>query len=286
MNSQYSKHDYISVACFDCNIIMIEKIILNTGTDDILKRYSVAINDYTLPNPESQVVGNGISTYVITSENDHELRRMKFGFTPHWANERMDLLTARAEGDKNKGNDPYYNGPNSIFLKPAFKKAIQHYRCLIVADGFTCKVSGKEINIYTIEKPSVFAGIYDYWKDPETGLLIPGFTLITVPAVGKLCSEGISRMPVLLSFFNCSKWIHPEKPLSYYLPMLDRSVIEIASQLSFSPDQNKPTTPAKPVGFREMFRENHISKRERRGPPVGPDWGECKRMEKQNQNPE
>lgn len=262
---------------------MIEKIILRSSTDEILKRYIVAINDYTLPISAPQLAGNGVSTYVITSENDHELRRMKFGFTPNWAKEPMNQLTARAEGDKNAANDAYYNGPNSIFLKPAFKKAIQHYRCLVVTDGFTCKTSGKEIQVYTMEKPSVFAGIYDYWADPETGISTPGFALITVPSVDKIRDSGISRMPVLLSFFDCTNWIRPGKPLSYYLPMLDRSRNEIASLLTFSPDEIL-SMPKKSSNFREMLFENHKSKRERRSSPEGPGWGEQIRLNRENQN--
>lgn len=265
---------------------MIEKIILYSSTDDILKRYSIAINDYTLPLAHPHEAGNGSPTYVITSENPRELRSMKFGFTPHWAKEKMNLLTARAEGDKNAANDPYYNGPNSIFLKPAFKKAIQHYRCLVVADGFTCKNSGKEIPVYSKEKSSVFAGIYDYWTDPASGISIPGFALITVPAVGMLRDAGISRMPVLLSFFNCTNWIRPERPLSYYLPMLDISMNELVSKLTFSLDEMLHPSIIKSDNLKEMYRKQHKSKRERRGPPIGPGWGELRRMQSQNQNNE
>ena len=262
---------------------MVEKIILHSSTDDILKRYVIAINDYTLPIVSSQVAGNGISTYVITSESSHELRTMKFGFTPYWAKQPMNLLTARAEGDKNEANDPFYNGPNSIFLKPAFKKAIQHYRCLVVADGFICQTSGKQFPIYLNEKPSVLAGIYDYWIDPLTKIPVPGFALVTVPSSGMLREVGIQRMPVVLSYFNCTNWIKPERPLSYYLPMLNRSSNEIASQLSFSPDGNKLIAPLKPVTLREMYREMHKSKRERRGSPEGPGWGEQIRLNRENQ---
>lgn len=263
---------------------MVEKIILYSSTDDILKRYTIAINDYTLPIFTHQETGNGLSTYVITSESNHELQRMKFGFTPHWAKDSMNLLTARAEGDKNVANDPFYNGPNSIFLKPAFKKAIQHYRCLVVADGFICQSSGKQLPIYLTEKPSVLAGIYDYWIDPLTKIPVPGFALVTVPSSGMLREVGIQRMPVVLSYFNCANWIKPERPLSYYLPMLNRSLNEITSQLSLSPEGNKSIAPLKPVALRDMYHEMHKSKRERRGPPEGPGWGELIKLNRENQN--
>lgn len=50
---------------------------------------------------------------------------MEFEMTPLWAKASMDLINARAKGDKNKNDDSYYNGANSIFIKAAFKKPIQ-----------------------------------------------------------------------------------------------------------------------------------------------------------------
>ena len=111
---------------------MLESYQISSSTDKILSRFSLSLNEYTNPIKSACTIVKGTKGYIITSESDRELRRMKFGLTPHWAKTPMDILTARAEGDKNLDNDPYYNGPNSIFLKPAFKKAIQHYRCLVV----------------------------------------------------------------------------------------------------------------------------------------------------------
>jgi len=81
--------------------------------------------------PKSFAVSGGQNVYVITSE--HPI--FTFGMTPYFASKPMDLLTARVEGNKNRTDDPGYNGSKSIFLQAAFKKPIQSQRC-IVADAY------------------------------------------------------------------------------------------------------------------------------------------------------
>jgi putative SOS response-associated peptidase YedK len=213
---------------------MLESYQISSSTDKILSRFSLSLNEYTNPIKSACTIVKGTKGYVFTSESDRELRRMKFGFTPHWAKTPMDILTARAEGDKNLDNDPYYNGPNSIFLKPAFKKAIQHYRCLVVADSYVENSSKQQQLIRFPENnfPIVFAGIYDYWTDPDTKTISPGFAIITVPASEMLQQIGIKRMPLVLSFYNCTNWVKPQKPLNYYLPMLNRESAELVNVIS------------------------------------------------------
>lgn len=215
---------------------MIESYQIYSSTDNILSRFSISLNEYTIPINRACTIKTGAKGYVITSENDRELCRMKFGLTPYWAKSPMDIIHARAEGDRNLDNDPYYNGPNSIFLKPAFKKAIQHYRCLIIADTYVEKMNDMSFLITISEGnfPGVFAGIYDYWKDPETGILYPGYSIITIPANEMLQSIGIKRMPAILSFYNCANWIKPQKPLNYYLPLLDTTRFQPVNVIPFN----------------------------------------------------
>lgn len=220
---------------------MIESYQLTSSTEKILSRFILTLDNYSIPINEPCTISKGSMGFVITSENERELRQMKFGLTPHWSKKPMDILTARAEGDKNQENDPSYNGPNAIFLKPAFKKAIQQYRCLVVAESYTDYSSKQPKLISFADKkfPSVFAGIYDYWKDPDTGIIQSGFAIITVPAIGMLRHIGIKRMPVILSFYDCKNWIKAQKPLNYYLPILDRNNLRLENVISLD-DRKKP----------------------------------------------
>lgn len=115
---------------------MCRKYVLASSLEKIESRFNVRINQHTLPISESFAVACTDSSYVITSENPHDCQVYQFGMTPYWAKKPMNLINARAEGDKNANDDPYYNGPNSIFLKQAFKKPVQMQRCLVIADAF------------------------------------------------------------------------------------------------------------------------------------------------------
>jgi putative SOS response-associated peptidase YedK len=90
-------------------------------SDEISKGYGVSCNDFA---------------YVITSNEPFVLQTFRFGMTPFFAKEAMNIINARSEGDKSSRNDPEYNGSKSIFLKTAFMKPMQTQRCLVIADAY------------------------------------------------------------------------------------------------------------------------------------------------------
>ncbi|PKP45692.1 MAG: hypothetical protein CVT94_17170, partial [Bacteroidetes bacterium HGW-Bacteroidetes-11] len=51
------------------------------------------------------VVSPGNESLIITQEKPGELTLSVFGLTPAWAKCRMQLINARAEGDKNPENN-------------------------------------------------------------------------------------------------------------------------------------------------------------------------------------
>ena len=190
----------------------------------IEKRYQFHISHYVLPISGSYAISNGDNSYVITSENPLEIVVMRFGMTPYWAKAPMDLINARAEGDKNANNDPRYSGSNAIFLKAAYKKPIQSQRCLVLADAYYEWSSNKKPHLVYLqnkERPFCFAGVYDRWKNPETGKIILSFAIITTTANDLLLSIGAKRMPVILSRSRSADWFKSSLPLSKVLQMLN-----------------------------------------------------------------
>lgn len=222
---------------------MCRKFVLVSNLDKIENRLQVHINQNTLPIPESFSLGVDNSTYVITSENPYEIQVMKFGMTPFWAKTPMDLINARAEGDKNKNDDPYYNGANSIFLKAAFKKPIQSQRCLIIADAYYEWSANKKpylVFLQNKKRPFGFAGLYDRWKNPETGQVITGFAIITTTANELLQSIGVKRMPVILTRSNEKDWIKSTRHLSEVLGMLNQFPVDQMNAYPISDLVNNP----------------------------------------------
>jgi putative SOS response-associated peptidase YedK len=162
-------------------------------------------------------------SYVITSEDLPELQVFKFGMTPYWAKSSMDLINARAEGDKNHDNDPNYSGANSIFLKRAFMKPIQSQRCLVISDAYYEWSRDKKpylVYLQDKQRPFAFAGIYDRWKNSESGVVTVAYSIITTTANSLLQNIGVKRMPVILNPGYEKEWIKSTKHLSEVLRML------------------------------------------------------------------
>lgn len=229
---------------------MCRKYVLASSLDKIETRFHVRINPYTLPIPESFAVSGTHLAYVITSENPHEILVYQFGMTPYWAKKPMNLINARAEGDKNANDDAYYNGPNSIFLKQAFKKPIQSQRCLVIADAFYEWSADKKPYLAYLqdkERPFAFAGIFDRWKDPDSGEGLTSFAIITTTANSLLQQIGVKRMPVILTKSNETKWIKSEQPLSYFLKRLLPFPSEMMNAYPVSELVNSPEINIKPM---------------------------------------
>ena len=72
------------------------------------------------------------------------------------------------------------------------------------------------------ERPFAFAGVYDRWKDPETGEMLTAFAIITTTANELLQSIGVNRMPVILNKSNEKEWIKSTRHLSEVLGMLNQ----------------------------------------------------------------
>lgn len=128
-----------------------------------------------------------------------EIVPARWGLIPRWAKDpsiASKLVNARAETAREK---------------PAFRDAFVKRRCVIPADGFY-EWGGKK----GARQPFWFhpkaggllcmAGLYESWKDPETGEQERTFTILTTPAnevVGRLHD----RMPALLDMAELDAWL-------------------------------------------------------------------------------
>lgn len=205
---------------------MCRRYILASKLDAIESRFGVRASFHDGWDP-SIVVVPGDQTLIITRQNPCDLILSEFGMTPSWAKSKMQLINARAEGDKNPGNDPSFSGSRAIFLKPAFQKPLFSQRCIVVADAYIECSSGilpKPYLFYLREHrhPIGFAGLFDIWKNPENGALLHSFTIITVPANSLVRGLPFSRMPVILPFGRESRWLKPTLSLAEILGMLTK----------------------------------------------------------------
>lgn len=111
--------------------------------DDFEPRYNAAPGQ-TLP--------------VITDEEPDEIRRLKWGLVPRWADDATEsYINARSE---------------TVREKPAFAEAYGERRCLVPADGFyewADTGDGKRPHRVAFEddRPFAMAGLYERWEPPK-----------------------------------------------------------------------------------------------------------------------
>lgn len=125
-------------------------------------------------------------------KNDSELKK-------HWNN----TLNARGE---------------TIFEKASFKNSAKNKRCIIYVDGFYehHHCSGKTYPYYIYRKdkqPMALAGLWNDWRNPETGGIIKTFTIVTTKGNSLMAKIHNNpklkepRMPLILPTELEERWL-------------------------------------------------------------------------------
>jgi len=155
------------------------------------------------------IIKPGGQSLIITQENPNQISVSTFGMTPSLSKQPMQIIHARAEGDKNPDNDPNYSGSKAIFLKKTFRNPLFNKRCIVIADAFIAYGGNQPWLAYLKDKKRPFgmAGLYDVWKNQNTGEELHSFAIITVPANKLLQHIPIIRMPVILPYGAEMSWL-------------------------------------------------------------------------------
>ncbi len=194
-----------------------------------LEKLEARYNATAVPGLEfkpSYNISPGKTSLIIALDAPDKIMSAVFGLTPFWSDKEMYLFNARAEGDRNKENNPDFRGAMGIINKPAFRKPIRSQRCLIPADAFiegtTLDGLSKPFLVFLKDKvrPFSFAGIYDDWKNPKTNETIRTFSIITTTANSLLQSIPHHRSPVILNSWQEKKWISDKTALTDITDML------------------------------------------------------------------
>lgn len=135
---------------------------------------------------------------VVVEEGRRLLVALKWGLVPPWAKDPTlgdKLINARGE---------------TAHEKPAFRSALKHRRCLVLADGFYewAVVGGRKAPIhFTLpgRETFAFAGLWERWRPPE-GEALCTCTLLTVEA-NAFMRPYHHRMPVILAPEDEDRWL-------------------------------------------------------------------------------
>ncbi len=129
---------------------------------------------------------------------------LRWGLVPSWASSpagAAKLINARVE---------------TAASKPAFRRAFERYRCLILADGFfewrrTASGPKRPFHITRQDgEPFAFAGLWSIWhgRDHET---LRSCTILTTAANDAIAPLH-DRMPVILTPGHESEWLELDTP--------------------------------------------------------------------------
>jgi putative SOS response-associated peptidase YedK len=124
---------------------------------------------------------------------------LRWGLIPYWAKDQKiayRTINARAE---------------TVDKAPSFRQAFSKRRCLIPADGFfEWRKTAKPKLPFAIGmkdgRPFTFAGLWENWRDPESGEWLRTCTIITGEP-NALVAQIHPRMPVILPEQHNAAWL-------------------------------------------------------------------------------
>ena len=159
----------------------------------------------------------------------NELTRMRWGLIPSWwtkaVNELPATFNARAE---------------TVGTKPMFRSAFKARRCIIPASGYY-EWTGAKGNTHYItahdDKPLALAGLWERWKEPESGEIVESATIVVGPA-NEWSKHIHERMPIILDWSQANEWMRGD-PKKVEATLLDPPPEEALQEWIVSTRVNK-----------------------------------------------
>jgi putative SOS response-associated peptidase YedK len=170
-------------------------------TLSLADHYDLADLDISIPASYNIAPGQDIVA-VVRHPAGRKLAKFQWGLIPSWTKDVTKAprsINARSE---------------TVWEKPSFRSAIRSRRCLIPANGFLeWKKSGTKKQPYLIrfENLELFsmAGIWESWKNPETGETIDSCAILTTNT-NEAVAAIHDRMPVIIKPEDYAVWLASE----------------------------------------------------------------------------
>ena len=213
---------------------MCGRMAITLPSEAMTQLFSAApAND--LPPVPNYYVCPTVNIHTVTSDGGtRHLRRMRWGFMPHWYKTLTDgplVINARSE---------------TVAEKPAFRVACRSRRCLIPADGFYewARKEGEKPIPYRVVRsdgqPMAMAGIWQDWE--VDGQRITSCAIVTTDANAAM-AEIHHRLPVILSPEEWPLWLgEAGKGAALLMQPIAEKALDL-SRVSSAVNSNRATGP-------------------------------------------
>lgn len=187
-----------------------------TKAQDLQSLYQASINPSLTPEYESQFYKADGFTHpslliLLNQEGGKAIDLFQWGLMPTWKKPLADM--------KKLSNSTLNAKSETVRNLPSFKNAIVKQRCIIPVNSFFeyKHVDGDKLPylIHPVEQPFFnLAGLYSFYKDPETNEWHKTFTILTQPANVFMADihNSAKRMPMMLDNSLITDWINPDSP--------------------------------------------------------------------------
>ena len=146
-----------------------------------------------------------------------ELVPMRWGLVPGWWKKSLKEVPATFNARS-----------DTVAEKPTFRDAYRRSRCIIPASGYyewKGTPTGKQPYYFSTENgsPLTIAGLWDEWKDIETGEPLKSCTMIITTA-NEFVSKIHDRMPAMLTPYQFDAWLSGSGGLELLMPWAQKSL--------------------------------------------------------------
>ncbi|WP_104141212.1 SOS response-associated peptidase [Arthrobacter sp. ZGTC131] len=200
---------------------MCGRYVMARAVGDLLAEFDAQIENETSIPPSWNIAPTDGAPIVlerlIDGDTVRQLHVARWGLVPSWAKSPgigPKMINARSE---------------SVLEKPAFRKAVQSRRCAVPADGYYewKQGEGRTKQPYYVRPRDgsgmVFAGLYEWWKDPSKGQDDPARWMLSMSIMtadsppegaehtifGELTALH-DRVPLPMSRETMEAWIDPQ----------------------------------------------------------------------------
>ncbi|MER7795945.1 SOS response-associated peptidase [Microbacterium sp. NPDC096154] len=216
---------------------MCGRFVVAKAGNELVGELRVDLVADELPPPSYNVAPTDPVAIVLDSaKTEPPTRRLevaRWGLIPSWAKDTS--IGARAFNARSE----------ELEDKRMFQNALQKRRAIVPSSGYYEWQRQGDVKVPHFIHPAdgsplLFAGLYEWWKDPakaedDPARWVLSFTILTRDAIGELGSIH-GRMPVFLDVDHADAWLDPT--IDYPRDVLDAAVDAapyVAETLAFHP---------------------------------------------------